>query len=48
MNKSTNDIKDNDANAMLGDVLVFDVPNGSYNFSITEWDDLSLERRVEQ
>ena len=34
------------ANSMFGDVLVLDVPNGSYNFSITEWDDFNEEHTL--
>lgn len=33
-------------NGMLGDVLVLDVPNGAYNFSITEWDDFNEEHTL--
>lgn len=33
-------------NGLLGDVLIFDVPNGSYNFSITEWDDFNEEHTL--
>lgn len=33
-------------NGLLGDVLVLDVPNGSYNFSITEWDDFNEEHTL--
>jgi len=36
----------NSTNAVLGDVLVLDVPNGSYNFSITEWDDFNQEHTL--
>lgn len=43
------ELKDETANGtkpVLGDVLVLEVPNGSYNFSITQWDDFNQEHRL--
>jgi len=45
-NNVTNTFNTANSNAMLGDVLILDIPNGSCNFSITEWDDFNQEHTL--